>query len=582
MKPGPSGKRPFAHGPLHEALRLLVPSIKQVAFFSFFTNLLVLAPSGYMLEVYDRVVNSRNHRTLLMLTLLVAALYLLLEVLEWVRRQVMHDAGLQLDRYLQGHVFHATFASRLQNNAAVGVQYLKDLKTLREFLSSQAFLSFVDVPFALLVLILIFLMNPFLGWFSLGGAFVQFLIGFINERRVREPLELAGRHAMASQAYANGVIRNAQVIESMGMLDHIYERWQIRQNGFLHHQAQASDYAGNNASLSKMAQGLVSSLLLGFGGFLAIRGELGGSGMIVASILGGRVLSPLVQVIAGWKQVEGFREAFVRLDALFRDFPLPEKTMSLPAPAGALSVEGVIAGPPKSGVQILKGISFRVAPGGTLAIAGPSASGKTTLARLLVGIWPAMSGKVRLDGSDIHAWNKDELGPNIGYLPQNSELFEGSIAENIRRFGAPDTQKVLLACRMVGLESFIDSLPEGIDTLVGDGGAFLSGGERQRVALARAVYGMPKFVVLDEPDASLDQAGDAALLHTIGALKAHGSTVIVITHRRNILSAVEYMLVLADGRIQKSGRCEEVLAALQPETAVNGAVAPVQLAGGAA
>lgn len=582
MKPGPSGKRPFAHGPLHEALRLLVPSIKQVAFFSFFTNLLVLAPSGYMLEVYDRVVNSRNHRTLLMLTLLVAALYLLLEVLEWVRRQVMHDAGLQLDRYLQGHVFHATFASRLQNNAAVGVQYLKDLKTLREFLSSQAFLSFVDVPFALLVLILIFLMNPFLGWFSLGGALVQFLIGFINERRVREPLELAGRHAMASQAYANGVIRNAQVIESMGMLDHIYERWQIRQNGFLHHQAQASDYAGNNASLSKMAQGLVSSLLLGFGGFLAIRGELGGSGMIVASILGGRVLSPLVQVIAGWKQVEAFREAFVRLDALFRDFPLPEKTMSLPAPAGALSVEGVIAGPPKSGVQILKGISFRVAPGGTLAIAGPSASGKTTLARLLVGIWPAMSGKVRLDGSDVHAWNKDELGPNIGYLPQNSELFEGSIAENIRRFGAHDTQKVLLACRMVGLESFIDSLPEGIDTLVGDGGAFLSGGERQRVALARAVYGMPKFVVLDEPDASLDQAGDAALLHTIGALKAHGSTVIVITHRRNILSAVEYMLVLADGRIQKSGRCEEVLAALQPETAVNGAVAPVQFAGGAA
>lgn len=581
MKPVYPGKRSNDKRPLADALHLLFPSLKKVVFFSLFTNILILTPSWYMLEVYDRVVNSRNHTTLLMLTLLVVALYLLLEILEWVRRQLMHDAGLQLDRQLRVNVVNATFTARLQQIASAGVQYLKDLKTLREFLASQAMLSVLDVPFALMVLVIIFMMNPFLGWFALGGAIVQFLIGFVNERRIREPLEQANRNAMASQGYANGVIRNAQVIESMGMIESIYKRWATRQHDFLQYQAVASDHAGTNSALSKMVQGLVSSLLLGIGCYLALRGELGGSGMIVASILGGRVLAPLVQVIAGWRQIETARESYVRLDALLHDYPMPKKTMSLPAPAGALSVEGVVAGPPGSSVQILKGISFRMVPGSSLAIVGPSASGKTTLARLLVGIWPTMSGKVRLDGSDVYAWNKAELGPFIGYLPQNVELFEGTIAENIARFGDPDPEKVTQACRLVGLDSLIESFPEGFETPVGDGGAFLSGGERQRVALARAVYGMPKFVVLDEPNASLDEAGDMALQRTIAELKNNGCTVVVITHRKNILSVMEYMLVLVDGQIQKSGKCEEVLAALQPKPASNGIASAAQPAGGA-
>lgn len=552
---------------MREALASLIPFLKRTFYFSLVVNVLVLAPSAYMMEVYDRVVNSRSLTTLLMLTLLVVGAYLLLEALEWVRRQVMHDAGMKLDKGLRERVFGAVFMARIQNIPGVGAQALRDLKTLREFLPSPGFLAFIDTPLALLVLVIIFLMAPALGWFAVAGALVQFMIGVINERRIREPLLAANRNAMRAQTYADGVIRNAQVIESMGMLGHIHKRWMERQQEFLWQQAEASDHAGTNSALSKLVQSLLTSLLLGMGCWLTLKGELHGSGMIVASILGGRVLAPLVQVIGSWRQVEGALESFSRLEALLKEFPLHEKGMSLPEPTGFLAVEGVIAGAPRSPVQILKGVSFRVAPGGSLAIVGPSASGKTTLARLLVGVWPAMQGKVRLDGNDIYQWDKEELGQYIGYLPQNVELFEGTIAENVARFGDPDDEKVHEACRMVGLSDFIETLPKRYDTQIGDDGSFLSGGERQRVALARAVYGMPKFVVLDEPNASLDEAGDAALLNAVKLLRARGTTVIVITHRLNILGAIEHMLVLVDGQVQRFGTCQEVMEALQSQSA---------------
>jgi len=555
-------KRVKEKSPLREALAALTPFVKRTFYFSLVVNVLVLAPSAYMMEVYDRVVNSRSHTTLLMLTLLVVGIYLLLEALEWVRRQIMHEAGMELDKNLRERVFGAIFAARIQN-IPVGAQALRDMKVLREFLPSVALLAIIDTPLALLVLVIIFMLAPALGWFAVAGAVAQFAIGVINERRIREPLRAANRSAVSAQSYADGVIRNAQVIESMGMLAHIHKRWLSVQQDFLLKQAEASDHGGTNAALSKLVQSLLGSLLLGMGCWLTLKGELHGSGMIVASILGGRVLAPLVQIIGGWRQVEGALESFNRMENLLKEFPLQEKGMALPAPTGFLSVEGVTAGAPRSQVPILKGVSFRVAPGGSLAIVGPSASGKTTLARLLVGVWPAMQGKVRLDGNDIYQWDKEELGQYIGYLPQNVELFEGTIAENIARFGDPDLEKVSEACRMVGLDAFIDQLPKRYDTQIGDDGCFLSGGERQRVALARAVYDMPKFVVLDEPNASLDEAGDAALLNTVKLLRKQGTTVIVITHRLNILGAIEHMLVLVDGQVQRFGTCKEVMEALQ-------------------
>ena len=548
---------------MRSAVTALIPSLKKAFYFSIVVNILVLAPSAYMMEVYDRVVNSRNHRTLLMLTLLVVGVYALLEALEWVRRQVMENASMEFDKGLKEQVFGAIISGRLLNLPVGGAQALRDLKNIREFLPSQALLSFVDAPLALLILVLLFLMSPALGWFAVAGAIAQFAIGVINERRIREPLMAANRSAISAQGYAEGVIRNAQVIESMGMLGDIHKRWMGRQQDFLVQQAIASDHSGTNAALSKLVQSLLSSLLLGMGCWLTLKGELHGSGMIVASILGGRVLAPLVQIIGNWRHIEGTLEAFSRLDTLLNEFPLPQKDMKLPPPIGFLSVEGVTSGAPRSPVQILRGVSFRVSPGGSLAIVGPSASGKTTLARLLVGIWPAMQGKVRLDGNDIYLWDKEELGQYIGYLPQSVELFDGTIAENVARFGEPDIEKVREACRMVGLDLFIEQLPKAYETQVGDDGSFLSGGERQRVALARAVYGMPKFVVLDEPNASLDEAGDVALLNAVKLLRSKGTTVVVMTHRLNILGAIEHMLVLVDGQVQRFGTCQEVMAALQ-------------------
>lgn len=550
---------------LREALIEALPSLKRVLVFSVVVNILVLMPSVYMLEVYDRVVNSRSYTTLLMLTVLVVSSYVLLELIEWIRSQVMYGAGIDVDKKLRRPVFKAIFSARIANQSAFATQALRDMKLITDFIASKAMLAFIDAPLALLVLILIFLINPYLGWFALGGALVQFVIGAINERRIREPLQEANQGNTAAQMYANGVIRNAQVIESMGMFDAIHQRWLDRQSGFITKQAIASDHGGSNAALSKMVQALQGSLILGLGAWFALHGELGGSMMIVASILGGRVLAPLVQLIGSWRQVVMVRDSYSRLNSLLETFPLTEAGMPLPPPKGLLSVEQVVAGPPQSQVQILKGISFNVAPGSSLAIAGPSAAGKSTLARLLVGIWPAMFGKVRLDGSDIYAWNKDELGPHIGYLPQSIELFEGTIAENIARFGEVDEQLVAEACSMVGLDELIARLPLGYATPVGEDGAFLSGGERQRIALARAVYGSPAMVVLDEPNSSLDEAGDHSLIETIRKLKARKTTVIVITHRLNILSVIDNMLVLVDGRMQKFGKCSEVLAFFQSQ-----------------
>jgi ATP-binding cassette subfamily C exporter for protease/lipase len=558
--------QPDKKSEVREALYSLSPWVIRALLFSIVTNILVLTPSGYMLEVYDRVINSRNHQTLVMLTILVVGLYVMLEALEWVRSGIMHEAARAFDERLRRRVFDTAFAARLKNlPVGSAAQVVADLKTVRDIIGAHVTLSFMDAPLALLVLIILFLMHPLLGWFSVIGALIQVLIGVFNERRIKRPMMLASRGSTGSQMYAGSVLRNAQVIRSMGMLGNMRKRWLAKQREFLASQADASDTASANASLSKLVQSLLSSSLLGIGCWLTLEGNLGGSGMIVGSILGGKVLAPLVQIIANWRQVEGAREAFARLDGMLKAFPAEEERMPLPPPKGALSVEGVIAGAPGSQAQILKGIGFRVAPGDSLAVVGPSASGKTTLARLLTSVWSPMSGKVRLDGSDVATWNKEELGPHVGYLPQAVELFDGTIAENVARFGEPDADKVRAACRMVGLEAFIATLPKGYDTPVGDDGAFLSGGQRQRVALARAVYGMPRFVVLDEPNSNLDTDGDAALIDTLRQLKAAGTTVIAMTHRMNILQSVGYMLVLIDGQIKQFGPRDQVLSALKGE-----------------
>lgn len=553
---------------LRSSLYSLKTLFKRAVFYSFFTNMLVMAPTLYMLEVYDRVVNSRSNMTLAMLTVLIIGAYVVMEILEWVRNGIMQQAALKFDATIHERIFNTVFEANLRKIPGATSQVLNDLRTVREFLSSPAVMSIMDVPLALLFIVVLFLINPIMGWMSIVGALLSVGLAYFTERDTQPPLTAANRAAIAAQNYANGSLRNAQVIEAMGMQANIHGRWMKRQTEFLYMQAIASDKGGAFASVSKFVQLSQSSLLLGAGCWLTILGQFSGSGglMIVASTLGGRVLAPIAQLIGMWKHVINARDAYARLDKLMAAVPLKLPGMALPPPKGLLSVEGVVAGAPGSTAAIIRGVSFVVPAGQVVAIVGPSASGKTTLARLLVGVWPTANGKVRLDGVDIFPWNKAELGPHIGYLPQDVELFDGTLAENIARFSHVDMAQVEAAARAVGLHETILTLPQGYETAIGDDGCFLSGGQRQRVGLARAIYGNPRFLVLDEPNSSLDEAGEKALVQTLLSLKTLGTTIIVITHRTNVLAAVDLMLVLQDGQVKAYGPRDEVLAALQRAT----------------
>ena len=549
---------------LREALGGLSPFFWRAGWISLIASLLVLAPSAYMLEVYDRVVNSRSHMTLWMLTLLVVGAFIVMEVLDWARGQLMHDASVALDQRLSVRVFNAIFEANLKRAPGGTIQPMNDFRTLRDFLNTPVLIACMEAPVSLVFLVLIFAMSPVLGWSAVVAAIVQTFIAWLNQRSTQPPLLAANRSASAAQMYADSSLRNAQVIESMGMLRDIHKRWMEKQSEFLRLQAQASDAGGAFQAASKFLQTTTASALLGLGAWLVLRNELNGGPamMIIASVLGGRVLAPLVQIVSQWQAVVNVREAWSRLDQLLAAVPARPDTMALPPPKGALQVDGLVACAPGSSVQILKGVSFELKPGEVLAVIGPSAGGKTTLARLLAGFWPALGGKVRLDGVDVFTWDKSELGPHVGYLPQGVELFDGTVAENIARFGEVDDARVEGAARAVGIHDTIMALPKGYASPVGREGAILSGGQRQRVALARAIYGNPVFVVLDEPNSSLDDSGDAALASVIGQLKSRGTTFVIMTHRTSVLAVVDKMLILHDGQSKAFGPRDDVLAAL--------------------
>ena len=550
---------------LRAALADLRPFFVRSAWFSVIASLLVLAPSGYMLEVYGRVVNSRNHETLVWLTVLVLGAYLLMEVLEWARSEIMRAAAEALDKKMHMRIFNAMFEANVRRVPGGQVNTLADFKRICEFLYSPALLAIMEAPIALVMMVLLFLISPVLGWTAVVFGLLQVGITWMNERRTKPPLMAANRESMEAQRYADDTLDNAEVLEAMGMLKNTHRRWIAKQRKFLQLQAVASDSAGGFQALSKLTQNVLSSLLLGLACWLLLHNQLNGGGgmMVVASILGGRMLAPLVQVVGQWQSVINARDSWNRIDALLAAVPADADAMALPPPQGRVQVEQLMAGAPGSPVAILRGINVTLQPGDVLAVVGPSASGKTTLARMLVGLWPASMGKVRLDGADVQAWNKQELGPYMGYLPQGVALFDGTLAENIARFGSVDMDKVEAAARAVGLHELISTLPEGYETLIGPGGVRLSGGQRQRVGLARAFYGDPVYVVLDEPNSSLDEEGDAALSQAIKQASARGATVVVITHRTSVLTVTNKMLVLRDGQQQAFGPRDEVLAALK-------------------
>jgi ATP-binding cassette subfamily C exporter for protease/lipase len=539
--------------------------LHRAVFFSFVIGvLLLLVPSWYMFEVYGRVLNSRNTSTLFWLLVMVMGVYVVIELLDLVRSRALHAAGEGFNRVLKQPVFDAVFQANLKKQPGGSTQPFGDLKALRDFISSPFVTSVLDVPAAVICLALLFALGFWLGVIALVGAAVQAWLIWLTQRRTMPLLQGAIVSSMEAQGYATNALRNAQVIESMGMLGRIHANWIKRQKKFLAKQGEASDYAGITSSVAKLLQLMQGSVLLGGAAWVNMHGGLwGGTGMvIIASILGGRALQPLAQLVGQWRSFVQARDAQQRMDHLLANYVPAPSGMPLPAPAGKLVVEDVHAGPPGSPVRILQGVKFTAMPGELTLIIGPTASGKSTLARLLVGVWPATIGKVRLDGADVYAWDKQELGPHMGYLPQNVELFDGTVAENVARFGEVDMDAVKAAIEITGMRSVIEALPEGYDTRIGDDGAVLSGGQRQRLGLARALYGHPKVLVLDEPNASLDAAGDKNLLELITKLKAAGLTIVAITHRNSLMPVVDKIVLLHEGKVMAFGPRDDVLGAI--------------------
>jgi ATP-binding cassette subfamily C exporter for protease/lipase len=550
---------------IQQVLATLKRTFVSVGMFSAISNLLMLVPSLYMLQVYDRVLASRNETTLLMLTVLMLGAFLLMGALDAVRSFVLIRIGARFDMELNKRVYTAAFEQNLKSAGANAGQSLNDLTNIRQFLTGNALFAFFDAPWFPIYLIVIFLFEPTLGLFALCGTSILVVLAYVNERATRQPLAEANTMAIASSTLATNNLRNAEVIESMGMLPNLMGRWFKIHSRFLNLQADASQKAGAISAVTKFFQTSLQSLVLGFAALLVLEQKITPGMMIAASILVGRALAPVQQVIGVWKSWSSTRSAYERLVKLLDTNPARPAGMELPKPTGKLAVEGVTAAPPGTTTPVLRSVSFGIDAGDVLGIVGPSGSGKSTLARLLVGVWPAAMGKVRLDGADIYQWNKAELGPHVGYLPQDIELFGGTIAENIARFGDVDSDKVVMAAKRAGVHDLILHFPKGYDTLLGDGGAGLSGGQKQRIGLARAMYDDPALLVLDEPNSNLDDVGEAALLQAVQEFRKRGKTVVLITHRTSVISATSKLLVLRDGAVAMFGATQQVLQALQEQ-----------------
>ncbi len=553
-------------------------TFRTIGVFSGITNFLMLAPSLYMLQVYDRVLTGRNEITLLMLTLMMLGAYLFVSALEFVRSLILVRTAAHMDMRLNKRVYTAAFEQNLKRSGTNAGQALQDLTNLRQFMTGNGLFAFFDAPWFPIYLLVIFMFNPWMGLFAAFGSAVLVILAVINERVSHKPLAEANSMAIASSTLATNNLRNAEVIEAMGMLPNLQARWLKLHTKFLHLQAEASEKAGIVGAITKFARLSIQSLMLGLGAWLAIDGLITPGMMIAGSILMGKALSPIEQLIGVWKSFASTRSAYERLSKLLEENPPRQAGMELPAPHGNLSVEGVIAAPPGATVPVIRGLSFAISAGEILGIIGPSGAGKSTLARLLVGVWPASHGKVRLDSADIYHWNKDELGPNIGYLPQDIELFGGSVSENIARFGEVDAEKVITAAKRAGVHEMILHFPKGYDTLLGDGGAGLSGGQKQRLGLARAMYGDPAVLVLDEPNSNLDEAGEVALVNAINDLRGHGKTIVLITHRTSVISTTTKLLLLRDGVAELFGPTPQVLAELQKRQQQTQAGAQARLA----
>jgi len=552
---------------LKDAIMQSKKSFIMVGFFSFFVNLLMLVPPLYMLQLYDRVITSRSEDTLIMLTLIVVVLFITMALLEIVRSKVLIRIGNKLDSILSKRVFDSLFELANKHPGKATSMPLGDLTQVRQFMTGNGVFAFFDAPWIPIYIAVLFLFHPIFGYFAIFAAIVLLCFTIINEYSTKAKLAEANGANRASTVFVDSNLRNAEVVNALGMKNCIRDKWEEKYYTFLNAQNDASSKAGIWSNISKTSRMMFQSLILGIGAYLAIHMEITPGMMIAGSIIMGRALAPLDLLTNSWKGFSSARNSYSRLDELLEEFPKDKEYMRLPDPKGEIILEQVVVVPPHAKQPSIKGISMKIDTGDIVGIIGPSAAGKSSLARVILGLWPLLQGKVRLDKADIYQWEKQELGKFVGYLPQDIELFEGSISQNIARFNEVDAVKVVEAAKKAGVHEMILRLPDGYDTVIGSGGVSLSGGQRQRIGFARALYDNPVLIVLDEPNSNLDDQGELALIQAVKHLKAQGTTVVIITHRPSILQTTNKLAVIKEGMLELYGNTKEVMAKISEANA---------------
>jgi PrtD family type I secretion system ABC transporter len=536
------------------------PYLVYAGLFSLCINVLLLAPSLYMLQVFDRVITSRSSETLVMLTVAATTALVVMAIVDLLRARLLGAAAAAIEARIGPRVLDGLLANAAKLGGTEYVHGLRDVGILRGFLTGNGIFALFDAPWLPLYLLIIFVFHPLLGVVALTGAAALVLVAVVNEKLTRERLERLQSGTREAARYVDTSLRNAEVVSALGMVPAVTQRWAKLNNDLQKLQMETSRTAGQISGITKFMRQFIQTAMLCAGAYLVIDQHVTGGVMMAATIILGRALAPVEMLISGWRSLVDARSAYARLDKLLASRARRSSVTKLPEPQGRLTAERILFAAEGSDKAIVKGVSFELAPGEAMGLIGPSASGKSTLARLLIGVWKPLAGTVRLDGADVSRWPRERLGRHVGYLPQDVELFAGTVAENIARLGKADARAVIEAAKKANAHEMNLRLPDGYDTQIGEGGTALSGGQRQRIGLARALYGKPRMVVLDEPNANLDGEGEAALMQAIAGMKRDRVTLIVISHRPSILAGVDKLLVLRDGTVEAFGPPKQVIA----------------------
>ena len=544
-------------------LNELRPLMGAIAAFSFVINLLYLVPAFFTLQVFDRVISTNSHETLLVLLAGTGVVLLILMFLDYVRTRLQNVLGSLVDEQLSPPVVQAIVVKAARHTTGPRIDGVRDVAALRAMFSANGLIAIFDAPWVVIYVGVIWMFHPALGLGAAFSALLMLALAWLNDRMSRRALEGVQKEGRRASQYVESSLRNAEILQALGMTQRLLTRWRTLQMQVAGMQTSASRSTVAFTVATKTVRQAIQILMLALGAYLVLTQHASGGIMIATSILLGRAVQPVEQLVGSWRVLAEARGAHARLTELSKDFDRNEPRVAMPRPAGRLTAEGVSFRLPGADTQVLANITFTLEAGEALAIVGPSAAGKSTLARLLTGVWAPSNGRVRLDGADMAYWPREELGPHIGYVPQDVELFDGSVADNIARLGKVDSEAVVAAGQRANAHEMILGMPQGYDTPVGEHGSRLSPGQRQRVALARALYGSPQLVVLDEPNSNLDGAGEVALAQAMSALRSAGVTTVVVTHRPSLIAHVDKIMVLGAGRIQQFGPAGEVMKEMQ-------------------